>query len=116
MASRTSTVLKNNWKSWRVKFEAYADLARVGAHLDIAVEQTALIKHAGLDRNNLLVSGTVHALLITRSDGKAGTSTSWTRSVVSAQGRVREVNGGKSYGSAAERHPQPTCKMGQDAQ
>ena len=27
------------WESWRVKFEALADLANMGAHLDVAAEQ-----------------------------------------------------------------------------
>ena len=38
------------------------------AHLDVAAEQTAFIKHEGPDANSLLVSRTVHALLIKRCD------------------------------------------------
>ena len=30
-----------NWKRWRVKFEAYADLANMGAYLGVAAEQTS---------------------------------------------------------------------------
>ena len=36
-----------NWGSWRVQFEAYAHLAGLGAHLDIAAEQAAFIKDGG---------------------------------------------------------------------
>ena len=54
-----------------MKFEAYADLAGMGAHLDVAAEQTALIKHEALDANGLLVSRKGHALVITRCEGKA---------------------------------------------
>ena len=37
------------WESWRAKFEACADMAGMGAHLDVAAEQTAFIKHDGPD-------------------------------------------------------------------
>ena len=40
-----------NWESWQVKFKAYADLANMGAHLDVAAEPTSFIKHDGLGRN-----------------------------------------------------------------
>ena len=33
-----------NSESWWVKFEAYADLAGLGAHLDVAAEQTAFYR------------------------------------------------------------------------
>ena len=59
------------WESWRVKFEVYADLAGVGAHLDIAAEKTAYITNDGLDAGAVLVSRTVHALLITKCEGEA---------------------------------------------
>ena len=36
------------WEGWRVKFEAFADLAWLIAQLDIAAEQTALIANEGL--------------------------------------------------------------------
>ena len=32
-----------------MKFETYADLANMGAHLDVAADQTSFIKHDGLD-------------------------------------------------------------------
>ena len=58
------------WESWRVKFQAYADLADIGAHLEVAAEQTSFIKHEGLDAHILLVSRAVYALLITKCEGK----------------------------------------------
>ena len=60
-----------NSESWRVKFEAYADLACMGAHLHVAAEQTAFIEHEGLDANRLLVSGKDRALFSTSCEGKA---------------------------------------------
>ena len=54
-----------NWESWRVDFEAFADLANMGAHLDVAAEQTSFITHVGLDANSVTISRTVHALLTT---------------------------------------------------
>ena len=59
------------WKSWRVKFEAYAELADMGTHLDVAAEQISSIKHDGLKANSVTISRTVHALLITKREGKA---------------------------------------------
>ena len=44
--------------------EAQADLAAMGAQLDVPAEQTASIKHEGLDGHRLLVSRPVHALLV----------------------------------------------------
>ena len=55
-----------DWESWRVKFEAYADLANMGAHLDVPAEQTSFITHDGLDANSATISKTVHALLIAK--------------------------------------------------
>ena len=46
-------------------------------------EQTAFIKHESLDANSLLVSRTVHALLITVSEGNVSFL---TRSVASPEG------------------------------
>ena len=60
-----------NWERWRVQFEAYADLAQMGAHLDVAAEQTSFIKHDGLDANSLTMNRTVHSSLISRCEGKA---------------------------------------------
>ena len=54
-----------DWESSRVEFEAHADLANMGAHLDVAAEQTSFITHDGLDANRVTMSKTVHALLIT---------------------------------------------------
>ena len=54
-----------------MKFEVYADLAKMGAHLDLAAEQTSFITHDGLDANSVTISKTVHALLITNCEGKA---------------------------------------------
>ena len=64
-----------NWDSRRVKFEAYADLANRGTHLDVAAETSTFIRH------NL--SNSVHALLIAKCEvrssvsGLAGSLTSW---------------------------------------
>ena len=49
-----------------MKFEACAELANMGAILDVAGEQTSSIKHDSLDD-----SKTVHALLFTKCEGKA---------------------------------------------
>ena len=54
-----------------MKFEAYADLANMGTHLDVAAEQSSFIRHDGLDDKSLLISKTFHALLITKCEGKA---------------------------------------------
>ena len=54
-----------------MKFKAYADLANMGAHLDVAAEQTSFITHDGLDSNSVTMSKTVHALLIRKCEGKA---------------------------------------------
>ena len=54
-----------------MKFEAYADLAKKGAHLDVAAEQTSFITHDGLEANSVTTNKTVHALLITKCEGKA---------------------------------------------
>ena len=54
-----------------MKFEAYADLANMGAHLDVAAGQTSFIKHDGPDANSVTPCRTVHALLITKCEGKA---------------------------------------------
>ena len=43
----------------------------MGALLDVAADQTAFIKHEGLDANSLLVGGTVHAFFITHCEGEA---------------------------------------------
>ena len=32
-----------NWEGWRVKFEAYAALANVGTHLDVAAKKSSFI-------------------------------------------------------------------------
>ena len=53
------------------KFEAYAVLSGMGAHLDVAAEQTAFIKQKGLDAISLLVSRTFHAWPITKCGGTA---------------------------------------------
>ena len=45
-----------NWESWRVKFAACADLANMGAHLDVVAEQTSFITHDGLDANSVTIS------------------------------------------------------------
>ena len=39
--------------------------------LDVAAEQSSLIRHDGLDDNSLLISKTVRALHITKCEGKA---------------------------------------------
>ena len=43
----------------------------MGAHLDVAAEQTSFITNDGLDANSVTISKTVHTLLITRCEGKA---------------------------------------------
>ena len=43
----------------------------MGTHLDVAAEQSSFIRHDGLDDNSRLTSKTVHALLITKCEGKA---------------------------------------------
>ena len=43
----------------------------MGAHLDLAAEQTAFIMNEGLEAPSMLVSRTVYAQLITKSEGKA---------------------------------------------
>ena len=48
---------------WRVKVEAYALLAGMGAHLDAAAEQTSFIDFEGLDAHSLLARRAVHALV-----------------------------------------------------
>ena len=60
-----------NWESWRVKFEACADLANVGSNLDVASAQTSIITHDGLDVNSVAMSKAVHALLIMKCKGRA---------------------------------------------
>ena len=48
-----------NWESWRVKFEAHADLAgMMSAHLDNVTEQTAFVTKEDLDAAAVLVSRT----------------------------------------------------------
>ena len=42
----------------------------MGAHLGVAAEQTSFITHDGLDANSATISKTVHALLITKCEGK----------------------------------------------
>ena len=102
-----------------MEFEAYADLAKLGARLDVAAEQISFITHDGLDANSVTMSKTVHALLITKCKGKAlissflGSPTLWIGSVASAQERVRG-QGWSSHSRALERYP--TCQMGEDAQ
>ena len=59
-----------HWESWRVKFEAYADLAGTSAHICNVAEQTAFITNEDLDAAAVLVSRTAHALLITQCEGK----------------------------------------------
>ena len=54
-----------------MKFEAYADLASLEVHPDVAAEQTSFITHDALDANSVTMSKTVHALLITKCEGKA---------------------------------------------
>ena len=51
--------------------EACADLAKMGAHLDVAAEQTSFITHDGQDANSVARSKTVHALIITKCEGNA---------------------------------------------
>ena len=53
-----------------MEFEAYADLAKMGAHLDVAAEQTSFITHDGLDAKSVTISKTVHVLL-TNCEGEA---------------------------------------------
>ena len=43
----------------------------MGAHLDVAAEETSFSKHDGLDANSLTINGTVHSSLISRCEGKA---------------------------------------------
>ena len=43
----------------------------MGTHLDVAEEQSSFTRHDGLDDNSLLISKTVHALLITKCKCKA---------------------------------------------
>ena len=54
-----------------MKFEAYADFANMVTHLDFAAEQSLFVRRDGLDDNSLLISKAVHALLITKCEGKA---------------------------------------------
>ena len=42
-----------------------------GSHPDVAAVQTSFITRDGLDSNSVTVSKTVHALLITKCEGKA---------------------------------------------
>ena len=51
--------------------EEYDDLANMGAHLDVAAEQTSCITHDGLDANSVTISKTVHASLFTKCEGTA---------------------------------------------
>ena len=60
-----------HWESRRAKFQAYADVSGMGAHLDVAAEQAATTKNEGLDAGAVLVSGAVHVLLITKCEGEA---------------------------------------------
>ena len=49
-----------------------ADLANMGAHLDVAAEQTPLITHDGRPHtNSFTVSKNVHVLIITTCEGEA---------------------------------------------
>ena len=66
LESQSSTVTDANWESWRVKFKAYADLANMGARLDVAAESRMMVW-----TGSVTISKTVHALLIMRSQGKA---------------------------------------------
>ena len=108
-----------NWESWRVKFEAYADPANKGTHLNAAAEQSLFIRHDGLDDNSLLISKTVHALLITKCRCKALSLVSLAPrrhgfEGIEAWRVLKEEYGGqrwKSHSSALERHPQPTCQI-----
>ena len=50
-----------NWESCRMKYDASPDLARMGAHLDLAAEQTAFIMGEGLEAPSMLVSKTVQS-------------------------------------------------------
>ena len=101
-----------NWESWRMRFEAQAGLANMVTHLDVAAEQSFFVRHDGLYDNSLLISNTVHALLITKCEGKSR----WLLNVRALkhgvpQTRVRGQRW-KSHNSALKRHPQPTCQMG----
>ena len=49
----------------------------MGAHLDVLADQTAFIKHEGLDAISLVVIGTVYALFIIKCEGKALALVSW---------------------------------------
>ena len=76
-----------NWESWRVKFEAYADLANMEARLT----------HGGLDANSVTISKTVRALLITTCEGQALTLVSLVprRFGLEAWRLLKEKNEGK---------------------
>ena len=56
-----------NWENWRCKL----DLGGIGARLEIAAEQTAFITNEGVDALAVVVSRTVHALLITKCERTA---------------------------------------------
>ena len=110
-----------NWDRWRVKFEAYADLAGIGAHLDAAEEQTVFITNEGLDANAVLVSRTVHALLITCCEGEALFLVSLLprRHGLEAWRVLKyecEGKGGNRLATASERHPQPKGQIGKYVQ
>ena len=101
-----------NWKGWRVKFEAYADLANMVTHLDAAAEQSSFIRHDGVDDNSLLVSKNASCLAhheVRRQSSVSGMLVPLRHGLVTwrvLQGRVRGQRW-KSYLSAPERHPQP---------
>ena len=121
LESRSSTVLTQTGRVWRVKFEAYADLAKMGAHLDVAAEQLSFITHDGLDTNSVTISKTVHTLLITKCQGKALSLVSLVPRRFGLEARrvlKVEYEGKKwhSHSSARERYSQPTCHMAKDVQ
>ena len=101
-----------NWESWRVELKAYADLANMGAHLDVAEEQTSFIKHDGLDGNNVTMTRTDPALLITKCEGKALSLVSLVPRRFGLEAwRVlkeeREEKGGHCTAAAPEKYTQP---------
>ena len=78
-----------------MKFEAYADVANVDSHLDVAAEQTSFTTHDGLDANSVTISKTVCSCFAHREvrrqssfSGILGSPTLWIGSVASPQGRL----------------------------
>ena len=107
-----------------MQFEAYADLANMGAHLDVASEQTPLITHDGrLHTNSFTVSKIVHVLIITTCEGEAlsisgflDSSTLWIGSEASAEEARVWGQRWKSHSIALGMYSQSTCQIGVDVQ